>query len=148
MKEFNEQTEVSAQNQTAELESTGATETEVSLGKFKDAQALLTAYNALQSEFTKRCQKIKELENKLASASDLDEKTSEKTEQSASVQLGQDTTLKDKNEVLKEYLLDILGKKTSAIVIDDAGVGAKTPKTRPKTVQDAGKLAKEIFTKR
>ena len=88
------------------------------------------------------------METKLTSVGTLDEKTSEKAEQGASVQLGQDTTPKDKNDVLKEYLLDILGKKTSAIVIDDAGVGAKTPKTRPKTVQDAGKLAKEIFTKR
>ncbi|MBE7083097.1 MAG: hypothetical protein E7373_00660 [Clostridiales bacterium] len=31
---------------------------EVSLGKFKDVNALLSAYNSLESEFTKRCQKI------------------------------------------------------------------------------------------
>ena len=32
------------------------------LGKFKDAQSLLTAYNNLQAEFTKKCQKLSELE--------------------------------------------------------------------------------------
>ena len=32
------------------------------LGKFKDAQSLLSAYNNLQAEFTKKCQKLSELE--------------------------------------------------------------------------------------
>ncbi len=32
------------------------------LGKFKDVKSLLNAYNALQSEFTRRCQRVKELE--------------------------------------------------------------------------------------
>ena len=35
-------------------------------GKFKDAKSLLNAYNALQSEFTRRCQKVKELERERA----------------------------------------------------------------------------------
>ncbi len=35
-------------------------------GKFKDAKSLLNAYNALQSEFTRRCQKVKELERESA----------------------------------------------------------------------------------
>ncbi len=42
---------------TANLESDG------SLGKFKDAQSLLNAYNNLQAEFTKKCQKLSALEN-------------------------------------------------------------------------------------
>ena len=32
------------------------------LGKFKDATSLLNAYNELQSEFTRKCQKLSELE--------------------------------------------------------------------------------------
>lgn len=32
------------------------------LGKFKDTEALLSAYNSLQVEFTKKCQKLSELE--------------------------------------------------------------------------------------
>lgn len=32
------------------------------LGKFKDAKSLLNAYNSLQSEFTKKCQRLSELE--------------------------------------------------------------------------------------
>ncbi|MDD2445759.1 MAG: hypothetical protein PHX09_02995 [Clostridia bacterium] len=33
-----------------------------SLGKFKNTQSLLTAYNNLQAEFTRKCQRLKELE--------------------------------------------------------------------------------------
>ncbi len=40
-------------------EDLGTTE---NFGKFKDAKSLLNAYNALQSEFTRRCQRVKELE--------------------------------------------------------------------------------------
>lgn len=39
-------------------------ESDGSLGKFKDAQSLLTAYNNLQAEFTKKCQALSELKAK------------------------------------------------------------------------------------
>lgn len=35
------------------------------LGKFKDSETLLNAYNELQSEFTRKCQKLSEAEKKL-----------------------------------------------------------------------------------
>ena len=35
----------------------------VDLGKFKDAESLLKAYNSLQTEFTKKSQRLSELEN-------------------------------------------------------------------------------------
>ena len=38
-----------------------------SLGKFKDAESLLDAYNNLQAEFTKKCQKLSEFEKKYES---------------------------------------------------------------------------------
>ena len=65
----NEQTEISAHIAEAK-EIKGEREKTVSFGKFKDAEALLAAYNSLQSEFTKRCQRIKELEAATALASD------------------------------------------------------------------------------
>ena len=39
------------------------------LGKFKDAQKLLDAYNELQSEFTRKCQKLSDAEKKLQEVS-------------------------------------------------------------------------------
>lgn len=38
---------------------------EGSLGKFKDTQSLLKAYNNLQAEFTKKCQAISEMKSKI-----------------------------------------------------------------------------------
>ena len=99
--------------------------------------ALISAYNSLQSEFTKRCQKIKELESK------LDDKTDEKP-------IVPSTTQADdakKEQVLKEYLLDILGKQPSAVIMDGAGVSVKAPINRPKTILEAGNLAKNLLNK-
>ena len=117
------------------------------LGKFKDVNALLDAYNSLQSEFTKRCQKIKELEGKLAESENktTTQNTNEKSEneQAQAVEVGEKTV--DKDDVLKEYLLDVLGKKPKAIVMDGAGAGVKTPVSRPKTIEEAGNLAKNLL---
>lgn len=47
-----------------------------SLGKFKDAESLLEAYNNLQAEFTRKCQKLsevsKELEDKNSTSQNLE----------------------------------------------------------------------------
>ena len=134
---INEQTLSNAQPATAE-EKTGAFNEQVSLGKFKDVGALLNAYNSLQSEFTKRCQKIKELESK------IDDKTtvpsSPRTETTENVEV-------NKEKVLKEYLLDIIGKQPSAVIMDGAGASVKTPINRPKTILEAGNLAKNLLNK-
>lgn len=61
----NEQLDETAHTSEEDMVS-GATDTENSLGKFKDAQSLLKSYDSLQSEFTKRCQRIKELEGEKA----------------------------------------------------------------------------------
>ena len=58
---LNEQIEATAQPAEAE-KNLGEEKAEISLGKFKDVNALLQAYNSLQAEFTKRCQRLKELE--------------------------------------------------------------------------------------
>ncbi len=47
--------------QTAAADEIGGATTN-DFGKFKDLKGLLNAYNALQSEFTRRCQRVKELE--------------------------------------------------------------------------------------
>ncbi|MBQ8197197.1 MAG: hypothetical protein IJZ73_03965 [Clostridia bacterium] len=71
-----EQTEFKAQAVPTE-DNLGANESEVSLGKFKDAKALLSAYNSLQAEFTKRCQRVKELEGMMAKIDKVEKPVSE-----------------------------------------------------------------------
>ncbi len=134
--------QISPQTQTAEAEIIkGEDKGEISLGKFKDVGALLNAYNSLQSEFTKRCQKIKELESKTSN----DDKTIVPSANQSTPTNQANTTLIDKENVLKEYLLDVLAKQPSAIIMDGAGVGVKTPVNRPTTIEEAGKLAKKLL---
>lgn len=137
--QINEQTASKAHTVATEG-SNGENKVEVSLGKFKDANALLSAYNSLQSEFTKRCQKIKELESALAV-----EKVSTPTDCQLEKEVKQDITEKDKEEILKGYLMELIGGKQKAIVMDGFGVGVKTPAERPKTIEQAGILAKELL---
>ena len=141
----NKNEQISTQNtQTAEadIENTGEDKVEVSLGKFKDVGALVNAYNSLQAEFTKRCQRLKELESKIEN-SDKTSVPQEQTDEHAKP----NTTFIDKEQVLKEYLLEVLGKKPQAIVMNGTGVGVKAPVNRPKTIEEAGKLAKNLLNK-
>ena len=139
--QINEQTQIQEQTQ-FENSNQIATEQAVSLGKFKDVNALLSAYNSLESEFTKRCQRIKELEGALKP----DDKDKVPAENLTAVQNAkQQLTEQEKQEVLKEYLQGVLDKKQKAVLLDGAGLGVKTPVSKPKTISQAGMLAKNIF---
>jgi hypothetical protein len=138
-----EQMEVKAQAVETE-ENLGATKTEISLGKFKDVSSLLKAYNNLQAEFTKRCQRIKELEG----ANKIDKADSESLP-TPNVFEGADETKReiavDKNEIVKEYLKEVIGAKQTAVILGGEGVSVKTPVQKPTTIEQAGMLAKQIF---
>lgn len=121
---------------------TGENETSASLGKFKDVGALLSAYRSLQAEFTKRCQRVKELEAKIADG-DKGEKTSPQTSDAENSGI----TDKEKEDLLKDYLKDVLGRKSRAIVLDGVGTDLKTPTYKPRTVEEAGRLAKKLLEK-
>ncbi len=59
--------------QPAEADNISGTEdTAISFGRFKDVKGLLDAYNSLQSEFTRRCQRVKELERELGKFNNLE----------------------------------------------------------------------------
>ena len=139
----NEQTEQQAHTAQAEKE-TGVTDSEVSLGKFKDVTALLSAYNSLQSEFTKRCQRVKELESELVNV----EKTPVPTQTASEEEQDKKPTEElDKEGILKEYLMGVMSNKPKAVVLSGSGVGVKTPISKPKTIEQAGQLAKELLSK-
>jgi hypothetical protein len=135
----NEQTISLSQPAEAEIDM-GEQKESVSLGKFKDVNSLLNAYNSLQSEFTKRCQRIKELESTTNKAKPLVEEASSQSTSGA--------TQLDKEDVLKEYLIDLERRKSNAIVINGEGVGMKTPYNKPKTIAEASKLARELLNKK
>ena len=136
-----EQTEDGSQVAEA-TEKTGEGGKAVSYGKFKDAEALLSAYNSLQAEFTKRCQRVKELETEIA------DKAAEKTAVPTDERNVSGITPEDKENVLRDYLKTVLGAKSNAIVMDGQGTGLKTPVNRPKTIREAGDLARQMLAKK
>ena len=139
-----EQTQDLSQAVDTENEVRGEEVKEVSLGKFKDVNALLNAYNSLQSEFTKRCQRVKELESAL-SVEKVSTPTSNGDEQVEPKIESKSITEEDKQNILKDYLKGLLGSKSKAVVMDGEGGGINTPINRPKTIAEAGNLAKEIL---
>ena len=140
----NEQTLVEAQPAEADKEVKGEeAKTEVSLGKFKDVQSLIQAYNSLQSEFTKRCQRIKELEGEVSKVDKASAPTNETSVGEEKVKQG--ITQQEKEQILKDYLKGIVASKQIAILMDGNGIGVKTPVSKPKTIAEAGALAKEIL---
>lgn len=121
---------------------------DISLGKFKDVNALLNAYNSLQSEFTKRCQRIKELEGALNEDKQEGEVKTQDDSVAPSVQGSVETDEKidlSKEEYLKDYLKNLLKGKQKAVIMSDNGTSVKTLVEKPKTIAEAGLLAKEIF---
>lgn len=139
----NEKTEPVVQN-TEEVKGEPVVEAEeVSLGKFKNVNALIHAYNALEAEFTKRCQRIKELEGATQSVDKAvapkDCVAEEKIEEQVVI------SKSDKERILKEYLKNVLGLKQKAVLIENEGNGIKTPVKKPHSLQEAGVLAKEIL---
>jgi len=111
-----------------------------SSNKFKDVDALKKAYERLQAEFTKRCQRVSELQGEIETLKNNatnDNKDGEKTGV---------ISREEKLNIIKDFLNEI---KTTGDVpsVFDTGAHFYTPPTRPKTVDDASKLVKELFSK-
>ena len=54
------------ENETTRAAEQEPAQTRADLGKFRSVEALLNAYNSLEAEFTRRSQRLRELEGKLA----------------------------------------------------------------------------------
>lgn len=140
------ETGAKAQQSQIELKPTDVSDKEsakISLGKFKDVQSLIQAYNSLQAEFTKRCQRIKELEGEVNAVDKVKTPTEETSVESVAKPTG--ITEEDKQNILKDYLKGVVALKQKAVILDGAGSGVKTPCSKPKTLAEAGALALEIL---
>lgn len=137
----NATTETKATADTAEAEKeTAAAE----LKKFRDADALQKAYLSLQAEFTRRSQRLKELESEVRalSAPDKDNapaKTETEEERTPKARI----TDEEKRSVIEEYLKSVAQNKGTPVILTGDGVAA--PKPKPRTVREAGALAERFL---
>ncbi|MDE7379531.1 MAG: hypothetical protein K2N14_00630 [Clostridia bacterium] len=148
-------------------------QTAAAAGKFKDVEALLKAYQALEAEFTRRSQRLKELEasnkqsapaiaeNAEASSHKAENgmeggnvSTEAQTQSAGAAQAEVNGTqtptemLSDevKNAVIEEYLNGIFSKRGVPFVTGGGAVAAE--RRTPKTMSEAGALAEKLFSNR
>ncbi len=122
---------------TAEAEKNSAA---AAYGKFADAQALYNAYLALEAEFTRRSQRLKELES--GNKAQTDDAPSREGEPSAKdAPIDEDV----RRAVIEDYLKGVAAGKGAPILT--GGVGCAAPKSTPRTVSEAGRLVRQFFNK-
>ena len=118
-------------------------EAAAALGKFKDVQTLMKAYSDLEAEFTRRCQRLKELEKENKEARIPDGESvppSQKSDDERIAEVLSDKKVRD--AVIGDYLKGLAEKSVPLV----AGGGAVTaPRNAPKTVREAGNLAKQFL---
>ncbi|MDE7306691.1 MAG: hypothetical protein K2N33_04810 [Clostridia bacterium] len=114
------------------------------LGKFKDVQTLMKAYSDLEAEFTRRSQRLKELEKE--NKADLKPDGVE----GAPSQNGEDELLcaalkseRVKEAVIGDYLKTVSERK--GVPLTAGGLGVAAPRVAPKSVKEAGRLAQEFL---
>ncbi|MDE6791094.1 MAG: hypothetical protein K2J61_05165 [Clostridia bacterium] len=139
---------------TAEAEEKGAA---AELGKFKDVKALAEAYRALEAEFTRLSQRLKELEEKQANkgiettAKEQVAATAEAPSKAALTGIGDNAqsvqpVLSDeiKNAVIEEYLNGVCARRGVPFVTGGGAVAAQ--RRTPTTLREAGALAGKLFS--
>ena len=139
--------------ETAEAEVNNAA---AELGKFKDVQALMDAYQALEAEFTRRSQRLKELEasNERISPAKTDnpavhsqEAETEKLTQAKEEAKSQPAAaLSDevKRAVIEEYLNGVCQSRGVPFLTGGCAVAAV--RRTPTTMKEAGALAGKLFS--
>lgn len=112
------------------------------LGKFKDVQTLLKAYSDLEAEFTRRSQRLKELEhgNKAETEPDGAEASPSRQDELLKCALSDD---KVRDAVIGEYLKGVAEGK--GVTLLSGGGGVSAPRAVPKSVKEAGRLASEFL---
>ncbi|MBR2221049.1 MAG: hypothetical protein IJ975_02820 [Clostridia bacterium] len=104
-----------------------------SIGKFKNTESLLHAYNSLQAEFTRKCQRLSELESKAQS-------TTENVE---------DYIKNNQNlvgKILKHYVAEIQNNPSPVSISDSAGSGIPLmAPPKPTTMEEAKEVVKNLF---
>lgn len=135
-KENAENTGLQVTAEPAEAEKdTAATE----LGKFESVSALLAAYRSLEAEFTRRSQRLKELEDGNKAHADGCAPSCESPEGVKTAGLDESV----KNAVIEEYLKTVASGKSVPLIV--GGVSSAAPRFAPKTVKEAGALAEKFL---
>lgn len=133
------------------------------LGKFKDAGSLFIAYNNLQSDYTRKCQALSSLQKKIRdkvdelSLENPQKKGEEEIVKEKLSTLEKDTLLQEyifsneelKSKILAKYFDEIYLPKSPKLIGGDRGSGPiLSPMSKPKTLEQAETLVRDMFDKK
>lgn len=115
------------------------------LGKFKSVDALMSAYLSLEAEFTRRSQRLKELEQESKAQSMPEQGAPSRGSAIDGEELLKAALASEnvKQAVLAEYLKTVSANKSVPLIV--GGITPATPKTAPKSVKEAGALAERFL---
>lgn len=138
--------QISATAEPAEAENRQAAAT--GLGKFKDVDALLEAYNNLEAEFTRRSQRLRELERADKEVSSPAQAASDPSPQPQPQCTQQSAEIDGeiKAQIIAEYLAQVAKNKSVPLISGGVNVSAK--RRTPSSVREAGALAQQFLNKR
>lgn len=142
MDNVHESEKLTATAETAEAEN--VTDTASALGKFKSVDALLSAYRSLEAEFTRRSQRLKELEEG-SKAQELPQTAAPSHEKPADEELLKAALSSEsvRKAVLEDYLKTVAANKSVPLI--STGVLTPAPRSAPTTVKEAGALAQRFL---
>ena len=120
-------------------------------GKFRSAEALLNAYNSLEAEFTRRSQRLRELEGREAARAPETENA--RAEESAGANApaaelrgalpGGEEFRKEVERAVNAYL----SKERPPYLMAEGGAFTAAPAQKVHTLEEAGALAAAMFRK-
>ena len=136
-------------------------------GKFADAEGLLAAYENLEREFTRRSQRLKELEKALARDNEDSPRAAQTDETSGGGQAAagnpdvspEEETLdgflekyvysnKDiTREVMRRYIDGLSRNEAPSVINGRSGKMSLTPPKKPRSIKEASRLAEKFFEK-
>ena len=108
------------------------------IGKFKSVEALKSAYLSLEAEFTRRSQRLKELEESKTVEASSPECLNE--EQLIAAAMGSKAV---KDAVVGDYLKTVSSGRGVPLVV--GGMSCTAPQNSPRTVKEAGEFAKQFL---
>jgi len=122
------------------------------IGKFSSPEALLKAYECLEGEFTKRCQRLKESESEVATlkevAADKGKRIADAKEILSDESFLNENVLNNEgitNRIIASYLEGLETGSVPRVMTGNRGSVTLSPPKIPKSLEEAKRLADVIL---
>lgn len=123
------------QEENARAEAGGAT-AGGGFGKFKSADALLNAYNSLEAEFTRRSQRLRELEERERASAEQTARAKKTEEDEGAFE-----------RRVRSIAEACFAERSVPYVMAEGGSFCAAPPVRARSLEEAGRLAADLFRK-